>query len=247
MQELPIEMRVDTKKHRLAYIRGNGNRLVVSMSGVGNRRRFFPPWEFIATASDNGRNHVLLVSDIERSWMNSPILPELIANEIERIKSTEQIDEVVALGNSMGGFMALVLPQYTLLNRIVAISPQFSMHPDIMPEEERWAYWQERIGTFRHEDVGDIDPKKRGYFILHGGTKRENIHWGMFHHIPKLHHYILKGKGHQVIVAMKGSGLMRDVLHLAIVGQEEKAIGVLPKRFNAIRRDQMPEETKFLW
>ncbi|MEJ8560542.1 hypothetical protein QTO30_04370 [Yoonia sp. GPGPB17] len=179
--------------------------------------------------------------------MNSPVLPELISSEIESIKSTEEIDEVVALGNSMGGFMALVLPQYTPVQRVVAISPQFSVHPDIVPEEERWAYWRQRIRCFRHQDIGGIDVEKRGYFILHGGTKNENLHWGRFPSIPNLHHYILQGKGHAVVVAMKGSGLMRDVLHLAIVGQKAEAISILPKRFNSIGRDQLPDKQKFLW
>ncbi len=143
--------------------------------------------------------------------------------------------------------MALVLPQYKPVNRVVSISSQFSMHHHIVPEEGRWAYWRMRIHTCRHETVGVIDPEKHGYFILHGGTRKENLHWGRFPNIPKLYHYILQGEGHNLIVAMKQSGQMRKVLQFAIFGQEEQAVRLLTKNFKIKRRDQLPDQQKFLW
>ncbi len=244
---LPIDMRVEENDHMIGHIKGTGKRLVISMSGVGNRRRFFPPWEFIGTASDEGRNHVLLVSERARTWMNSPTLPEAIAAQVENLITAGDVDEVVALGNSMGGFMALVLPQYTQVDRVVAISPQFSMHPDIVPEDNRWSHWRKQMQVFRHNDIGEVDPDRREYFILHGSTKNENFHWGRFPCDHKLHHYIVQGKGHSVVVAMKGAGIMKRVLKFAINGRPYQAARALSTSFQPVRRDKLPESDKFLW
>ena len=243
---LPIEMRVATEEYRIARIAGSGKRLVVSLSGVGKNRRFFPPWEFIGTASDGGKNHVLLASDRSRSWMNDATLAERLVEEIETITHQHGIEEVVALGNSMGGFMALVLPDLTKVDRVVATSPQYSMHPDVVPEDTRWGYWRQRMPAFRHERIAALDTRKRDYFILHGSTLNEKSHWARFPYSPKLHHYILMGKGHSVVIAMKGAGLMRGVLHNAIEGRPEEAIRVLSERFKPVRRTDMPLQDAIL-
>lgn len=246
-EHLPIAMRVEKDDHIIGYIRGTGSRLVISISGVGNKRRFFPPWEFVGTASDSGRNHVLLVSERARTWMNSPSLAETIAKQIESLVASEEIDEVVAMGNSMGGFMALVLPQYTNIDRIVAISPQFSMHPNIVPEESRWSFWRARIRNFRHDTVGEIDSDLRDYFILHGSTKNENLHWGRFPYRQDFHHYIIQGEGHSLVVAMKKSGIMSEVLKLAVDGRADESIRVLSTKFHPVRRDKLTKSERFLW
>ncbi|MFX0542905.1 hypothetical protein ACEWPM_014380 [Roseovarius sp. S4756] len=246
-QHLPIDLRVEHDDHIIGYLPGTGSRLVVSLSSVGKRRWAYPPWEFIGTASDGGRNHVLLVSERARTWMNAPGLAEAIAAQIEHVVREHRIKEVVALGNSMGGFMALVLPQYTKVDRVVATSAQFSMHPDIVPEDGRWALWRTRMPAFRHETIGAIDAGARDHFILHGSTKNENLHWGRFPYDPALHHYIIQGKGHSVVIAMKGSGIMGEVLGLAIDGHADAAVKALSTRYRPIRRSELPPEQRMLW
>ena len=179
-QRVDIQMRIATEDHEVAYMRGTGNRLVVSLGGVGTKPNEMPPFEFVGTASQGGENHVILVTERARTWMNSPDLPEAIVKEIETVVAREAIDEVVALGNSMGGFMALVLPTLTRVDTVVALSPQFSMHPKVVPEETRWQKWRRRFPTYRHRQVPAPQDGTR-YVVLHGDTPAQRIHLSVIH------------------------------------------------------------------
>ncbi|MEC8195017.1 MAG: hypothetical protein VX228_01555 [Pseudomonadota bacterium] len=53
-QRVEIQTLIATEDHELAYMRGTGNRLVVSLGGVGTKPEEMPPFEFVGTASQGG-------------------------------------------------------------------------------------------------------------------------------------------------------------------------------------------------
>ncbi|EBA04574.1 hypothetical protein RB2150_10831 [Rhodobacteraceae bacterium HTCC2150] len=93
----------------LSYLPGQGETLVVSLAGVGSKRAEQPPCEFFKVASQEGAHHVLFVSDASRSWLNGPGLAAAIVTAIENAADMINATRVIALGNSMGGTMALLL------------------------------------------------------------------------------------------------------------------------------------------
>lgn len=239
-QRVDIQLRIATEDHEVAYMRGASKTLVVALSGVGTVPTEMPPFEFVGTASQGGENHVILVTERARTWMNSPDLPEAIVKEIEDVVARESIDTVVALGNSMGGFMALVLPTLTRVDHVVALSPQYSMHPDIVPEETRWQRWRRKFPTYRYRQVPAPVEGTR-YVVLHGDTPEERIHWARFPQEPKtFNHFILRGESHDLIKAMKKKDTMREVLSRAMDMKTRQVRKLLESHFTVLRREDLP-------
>lgn len=236
---IPFISLVDCDDHKMDYLPGSSDRLVVSFSGVGSKRDQMPGYEFIGSASDGGRNHVLLVSERRRTWMNDTALSQAIVTEVEKIVAQEDIQDVVSIGNSMGGFMALVLPQLTRVTCAIAFSPQYSMHPDHVPEESRWQYWRNRFPGFTHETIGPLDTDACDYYIFHGDAAVEEVHWGRFPVNPALNHFILKGVNHNLVKSLKQQRMLGRLIRLAIHRKPQKLRVLLQSRFDATRRDRI--------
>ncbi|WP_283424290.1 alpha/beta hydrolase [Shimia sagamensis] len=242
-------MRIATEDHEVAYMRGTGNRLVVTLGGVGTKPNEMPPFEFVGTASQGGENHVILVTERARTWMNSPDLPVAIVKEIETVVAREAIDEVVAIGNSMGGFMALVLPTLTRVDTVVAPSPQFSMHPNVVPEETRWQKWRRRFPTDLVRQVPAPQDGMRS-LVLHGDSPKERIHWARFSPASKtFNHFILRGESHDLVKALKKLDIMRPLLERAMDVKTRKVRKLLEGHFTVLRREDPPqaEQTAPAW
>lgn len=244
-KRVPITPLVETDDYKLAYMRGTGDRLVVSLGGVGTVPDEMPPFEFVGTASDAGQNHVILVTEKARTWMNSPELTRAILEEVETVVSRENIRDVVTLGNSMGGFMALVLPTLTRVDCAVAVSPQFSMHKSHVPEETRWRKWRNRFPGYAFETVGALDVAGTDYYVFHGDTPEERIHWARFPQTKKLHHFILRGQEHNLVKLMKTEGILTEAIHRAINRTPRRVRRLLEAHFDAIRRDHLPAHEAF--
>ncbi|MEC8574062.1 MAG: alpha/beta hydrolase, partial [Pseudomonadota bacterium] len=153
----------------------------------------------------------------------------------------EAIDEVVALGNSMGGFMALVLPTLTRVDTVVALSPQFSMHPKVVPEETRWQKWRRRFPTYRFRQVPAPQDGTR-YLVLHGDTPEERIHWARFPLAPQtFNHFILRGQSHDLVGKLKKIDIMGPLLQRAMDAKTRQVRRLLEGHFTVVRREDLPK------
>ena len=235
----PIDAGPALVAHRLA---GRSTRLVVSLAGVGMRRGSTPPLEFIGTASDGGKNHVLFISDARRSWLNGPGVTEGIIDLVERYRKTHGITETILLGNSMGGFAALVLADLIAVDTVIAFAPQFSVHPDIVPEETRWSFHISRIKNWVYDDVGALDRPNTAYFLFHDEHPWEARHWLRFPWHARLNHFILSGLAHEVASRLQKRRMLAQVVHHAIeqrprVLRHKLERSVFGRRFNVLRRE----------
>lgn len=204
------------------FLPGAGKRLVICMSGVGRSRSRMPPREFTGSASSGGANHVLFFSDGSRSWMNGPGIAERIADYARRYCEFHGVEEVVAMGNSMGGFAACVLAELIPVNTVISFSPQYSMHPDVVPEERRWNYWRDRIAHWPWPDVGGLDRGETRYYVFHGDHPAEAQHWLRFPSGQRIHHYIFRGQAHNVAALLRKRQILGQVVDLAIEDRPKK-------------------------
>ncbi len=229
--DIPEPIRIDAPDPLCVhYLEGNGTRLVVSFAGVGTRRHGPQPPEFLGAASGSGENHVLFISDTSRSWMNTPGLAASIVSLVEQFRQFHAITEVVAVGNSMGAFSALVLADLMPIATVVAIAPQYSMHPDLMPEETRWVYHRNKIENWIFPDVGALDRPDTAYFILHGGHDYERRHWRRFP--DRKFQLVFKGMPHDIAGRMRKRRVLEPVLAAAIAQKPRKLRKLLQaKRF----------------
>ncbi len=213
------------------YLSGTGTRLVVSLAGVGRNRGQVPPMEFIGTSRGGGVNHVLFVSDTSRSWMNGPGLAEMHSKLVEDTRVSHGITEIVALGNSMGGFVALVLANMVHIDTVIAFAPQFSMHPDLVPEEKRWSIFSSNITCWTIPDVGTLDQEASEYYIFHGSNPLESRHWLRFPWNRRLNHFIFDGLGHDVAARIQKRRLLPSIFDAAVAGRPRAVRLALERSF----------------
>lgn len=228
------------------YLPGRSSKLVVSLSGVGGGkgRKPVPPMEFVATASAEGENHVLFVSDATRSWMNAPGLAENLAEVIEQTRSQHGITGVLAMGNSMGGFMALVLADLIKIDQVAAFAPQFSMNPRILPEETRWSNATAHIANWRYPDVGRLEAPGTIYYVFHGADLPEARHWLRFPRPKNLHHFIFGGIGHGIAARLRATGLLSPILS-AVQNNRSRVLRRTLQRSKLARKSQILRREAF--
>ncbi|NGM44008.1 hypothetical protein G5B31_00505 [Rhodobacter sp. SGA-6-6] len=126
---------------------GPGEALVVSFASVGHDPLRTPSPEFVGSATAGGRP-ALFLSDASRSWCNAPGFAEVLAGAVDEVKARRPERQVLLIGQSMGAFAALAAASLIPADAVIAISPQFSVDPAVMPEE-RWSGWTRRVAAFR--------------------------------------------------------------------------------------------------
>lgn len=206
----------------IKYLQGTSNTLVVSFAGVGTQPAFSPPPEFFKIASSEGMNHVLFISDISRSWLNGEDMVERIKRSIELIAEMVQADRVVAIGNSMGGTMAILVADYVKFETVTALVPQVSVHPDVVPEEPRWMRFRKRIKSYRFERITKLNARDTQYFVSHGGTDDELVHAARFPSFENGQHYILPNEDHNLAKSLRKSDQLYPLMYQAMLGHKKR-------------------------
>lgn len=212
----PIQ--TDTR-FRFAFVKGNSDVLVLACSGVATRRSEMPPFEFVNAATGGGQHSVLFVSDITRSWLNAPGLQEEIIEQMETLGAQLSPRVVVAMGNSMGGFMALNMSRVMPVDVTIAFTPQYSVDPAIVPEEKRWKFFRNKIAEYAVPRVEDLPVDRGQHYIFHGGEWNEYIHWSRFPAQENLRHFIFPTEDHNIARSLKKQGVLGPIVNACIEGR----------------------------
>ena len=229
----------DTPPLRIGYQQGTVPTLVVCFSSVGTERNVMPPFEFVGAATAGGR-HGLFISDIGRSWMNGAEIIAQTQQHVAQIRATHGITQIIAMGLSMGGFNALIAPRLFDVTRVIAFAPQYSLHPDIMPQERRWRYWQRQIDPWRFESAEPIVPTAQT-FIFHG-LKDDAHHALAFPAQPNLDHYFFPGFDHTGLThRLKQRGLLARMVDHALEGRRT-GVARIVKRMGGNFRSRYGEQ-----
>jgi len=221
--------------------RADSRDAVLCLSGVGTDPAETPGHEFARSASGNGTRNVLFVADPNRTWLNGPGLIEKIVELWDAFVTRCGSPRRVALGHSMGGFAALVLPGFTRIDSALAFAPQFSVDPSIVPDEHRWMEYREKIESFRIRSVADHLNDSTDYVILHGRHPREAVQRDLFPLAGNIRHFILPRTHHDVPQKLKMAGVLAPFMKAVIDKRVRRARLILQDNFGAeLRR---PSET----
>lgn len=221
---------------RVTALRGSGPRLVVCFSGPGDPDRAHQSEEFEEICAMEARNHVLFVSDTQRSWFNAPGIYEEILDLVESYRRMHQIDEVVTLGESMGGYGAIVFADPFGARTCVALSPQYSADPAVVPEEDRWREERSRIALFTRPPLEATLSATCQYFVMHGAVERERPHWGRFPRAENFNHYLTGHSEGALSEKMRAAGKLHAILTCAMQGRPVAFRRALHEMFNTLRR-----------
>ncbi|MBV7410881.1 hypothetical protein [Maritimibacter sp. DP1N21-5] len=191
--------------------RGTSDALNVCFAGIGLGPDEVQPIEFARTATMDGRDNALFISDGTRSWFNRPGLLENVAKLVEEYAAEIGARIVRTLGHSMGGFMALILPSVTRVDVAVAYAPQASVHPEIAGDDMRWMNWRARIGTHRIRSVTDHLNDTTRYYVFHGKHPRERFQRDRFAPRENLMHIVIPATVHNVPQRLRRAGILDKV------------------------------------
>ena len=233
----------------LSYLPGRSDRLVISFSGVGQDDDSVPEVEAARLSGWQGENHVLFVSDASRSWMNHPGILEKTIAAVEKLTTEIQPARVVGIGNSMGGSAAMIYAAHARLDAVLAIAPQYSVKPDVMPGEQRWIRFAERLIQWPHPVVPDLSGRDTQVILLHGSVSPEMRHAKRFAQAANVHHYIFKDFAHGMAFRLKRKGQLEPITAPLIAGDiptacraAEAAGGVLFNEFKRLRKAAKAKE-----
>ena len=163
-----MELLVDDEACRIAHEPGDNRRAVIAFAGVGYALGGIQVEEF-RRSLDGAHFDIYYVIDKERRWYNRCYDAVLAA--INRSLAERRITETFTLGNSMGGFGAVLFAgALAECRRAIAFSPQSSVCPAIVPFEDRWREWTQHIS---HWGVPDAVPHMRrglSYVLFFGAA-----------------------------------------------------------------------------
>lgn len=217
-----LETLRDDDRLRIWFRPGAGPRLTLSFSGIGKEDTPQPP-EFVATASQNGLQPTLFIADPQRSWLNRPGLIEEIVEAVTSLRaSLPQVTHLAGIGHSMGGYSAIVMSRYLGLSTVLALSPQESVHPEIVPDDARWMDYRSRIAQHRIRRASDHFRPETQYAVIFGRHPRDapqrdrmpipgNV---LFAVLPQTHHNTAQ--------RLKAAGLLPAVVDAALDGRRRR-------------------------
>lgn len=222
------------------YWPGTTDTLVVVFSGVGTNPDAYPGIELFRSATENGRNHALFVSDMSRSWLNRPGLDRQIVQSVTDWINRIGAKSVSLVGNSMGGTMALLLADRLPATTVLALAPQFSVSSDIVPEERRWKRYRKNIVHFQYAAVHLRPDQAQIIFIVHGGTPNELMHAKKFPLVTGVRHFIIPRHGHDLAKKLRKRKALEPLVSAAIANRPfkfrrliERQGGVLMKNYKS--------------
>ena len=203
---------------------GNGTGLVLVFTGVRHGLGGVPLDEFIGSASDAGQKHVLFISDMRRSWYSRSGLVDRILGIVRNYCANHAIDHIQTLGNSMGGYGALLFCRHLKVDLACAISPQISMHPDRI-DERRWSWHRRDFGPdlaqTAVEGLGSL--ATRAVVVFGRDEARDSAQMRLIPALPNLTLRGLRGCGHDLARRMKDARLYGP-LFAAILGNDMEAL-----------------------
>jgi esterase/lipase len=135
---------------------------VLSFSSIGSGVRFSQNEEFFNLTK---KYNVLFVRDITRSWFNNV--------DVKLIKKNIAKKDCYAIGHSMGAFNAIIFSTLYDVEKVIAFSPQFSIHPNIT-KDTTFRNYALRIKEWRYPKLEFS--KNTDYLLIFGDDAKEKYH-----------------------------------------------------------------------
>jgi len=197
----------------IRWLPGNSARLILAFTGVQHRMGGLPMDEFIGAASADTRNHVLFISDMKRSWYSSKALVRRIVRAVKAFITTHDIRETFAIGNSMGGYGAIRFASLLPITKVVAFSPQISLHPATILEI-RWAEFRASFGPDLLRSLrAPIQRSNARFFLFFGGESQPDRDQArLLPEIDRLTVRFLRGCDHDAAAHLKKALMLAPLL-----------------------------------
>lgn len=221
---------------RISGIRGGSKALFVAFTGIGHRLGALQREEFVKISQAEGANSVLFVQDKTRSWYNEPSFLEKLQPVV--VDWSVNCEQVVTLGNSMGGFGAIVFAGALEADTAIAFSPQFSVSPTVVPNDRRWQKYRSQIVEFRYESAAGYIVDGCNYFLFQGDGKADWYQIGGFPIRSNLRQYVIPDGPHNLAALLRAHGSLASIVEASASGDIATLDEILVARSGASVRTQ---------
>lgn len=118
--------------------------------------------QFIGTLSRNNISGIFVI-DKTSSYGNKISLAKIASLISPIVKDALRVH---AIGYCMGGFLAIALSKSIYLNSVVAVTPQWSIHPDVLPPQSYLNIFSSQINEWAIKDLSGYFADDTRYYIL---------------------------------------------------------------------------------
>jgi pimeloyl-ACP methyl ester carboxylesterase len=224
-----VQTLVDTSTLRIALRRSAVATDVTAVAFAGVQGAFggIPVEEFAGSLGRSATPHdAVFVIDKTRGWYNETV-PDIGAVLAPHLAGRR----VVTLGNSMGGFGALLFAERLNAAAALAVCPQYSIASDLVPFETRWRDFAAAIPVFRYPTCLPARPSAATRIVLAGaGHDADMAHARLIHRRLRTGDavFALKPCGHDVAQVLKQQGILSAILDAVLtVGGAGNAIAAV--------------------
>ena len=159
---------------------------------------------------------------------------------LERFVFLLGAERVVGLGNSMGGYGAILTSRALDMQTCLALVPQFSVDDRVIAET-RWARLRAGLGKALVPSLEGSFVEATRYRVVHGRHPQDAPHYTRFPVAPNIHHYLLPQGGHDVAHTLKAMGVLPAVVSASLRGDLTAADQLL-RRVGGVPRPDWKEE-----
>ncbi|WP_371224352.1 hypothetical protein [Roseovarius sp. 2305UL8-3] len=118
---------------------------------------------------------------------------------------------VTLYGASMGAYGALLCAGLLRAERVVAVSPQYSIDPKVVPFERRWREHSDRIGRFRY-DLNAMMARDAQKHVFYDTLHPDRRHIDLFERDENFRAHCLPGASHHILRYFKETGTIDTFL-----------------------------------
>jgi predicted esterase YcpF (UPF0227 family) len=191
LEELHLIERNDT--HKISYFEKDSDDVIISFSSTPRIGDVEGHEQFIGTLSQNNKTSIFII-DLKNSYGNSLDWDRVASLILPIIKGRR----VHAIGYCMGGFLATVLSKYINIDVVVSITPQYSIHPDLMPAYSFLRIWSDQIKEWKIKSLDDYFSSTTKYYILSSEDRDDVDQMAMYPELPNIKQFIFPGTGHDL-------------------------------------------------
>ena len=198
IENLIIKKSFNYPKTIIDYFNNNKKTTVLSFSSIGRGRRYIQQNEFFYLTK---KYNVLFIKDITRSWFNNI--------DIKYIKSFLKKNNY-AIGFSMGAFNAIIFSTLYPIKKLIAFSPQFSIHPKIS-EDDSFLNFAAQIKKWKYNKLKFS--KNTKYLLIFGDNNKEKYHMSMIPKQKNIKIIVLKNCDHNTALHLKKKGDLEKIIN----------------------------------
>jgi len=171
----------------------------LSFSSIGSGTKYIQNEEFFHLTK---KYNIFFIRDITRSWLNNVDI-KLIKKNLNKRK----ID--FTIGYSMGGFNAIIFSTLYKVKKVIAFSPQFSIHPKIS-KDKTFLNYASRIKEWKYPQLKFSE--NTDYFLIFGDNSLEKYHGSLVPKKKNIKIIYIKNSDHEVIKKIKRTGEMYKMI-----------------------------------